>query len=198
MECKYCGEELRIKYKTVDGKRHKYGYCDNCRKRFNLDNKQSNSIGVIIGLFSFVFMLLCVCIILVVNVTKKNRTQNNTPTTSILSSEEDISYDNIDMSLEPDELKSLSGLSAYLLEQGVVTGEPSEVFYQYINAKNGCQFLESGVEIYDYDISSDTYQTILSTNEVMDIPVAAINGSYVLIFSNDGTNQAVIDAFKAY
>lgn len=95
--------------------------------------------------------------------------------------------------------KSLKGLSEYLLEQGVVSGTTEEPLYQYIGAIGGFKYLDSNVEVYEFDTTSDTYSSILSTNEVSGLTVSAINGPYVLIFSTGSTvNQSVIDAFNNY
>lgn len=95
--------------------------------------------------------------------------------------------------------KSLKGLSEYLLEQGVVSGTTEEPLYQYIGAIGGFKYLDSNVEVYEFDTASDAYTSILSTNEVSGLTVSAINGPYVLIFSTGSTvNQSVIDAFNNY
>lgn len=93
---------------------------------------------------------------------------------------------------------SLENLAKYLLDQGVVSGVTDTPMYEYIGAVNGFKYLDSGVEVYEYDMSSDTYKAIVDNNSVNDITVSAINGPYVLIFSNDEVDQHVIDVFNSF
>lgn len=93
---------------------------------------------------------------------------------------------------------TIDDLAQYLLDQGVVTGSTEETFYTYIGAINGFKYLDSDVEVYEYDMTSDTYQEIVNTNSVSGLTVSAINGPYVLIFSNGNVDQAVIDSFNAF
>lgn len=94
--------------------------------------------------------------------------------------------------------KSLKGLAEYLVAGSYVSGEQTETMYTYIGAIGGFKYLDSNVEVYEYDEASDTYKSIVETNEVSGLKVYAINGPYILIFSNDTPNQSVIDAFNAY
>lgn len=93
---------------------------------------------------------------------------------------------------------TIDDLAQYLLDQGVVTGSTEEPLYTYIGAINGFKYLDSDVEVYEYDMTSDTYQEIVNTNSVSGLTVSAINGPYVLIFSNGNVDQAVIDSFNAF
>lgn len=124
---------------------------------------------------------------------KKDTTSEPTtePATSATSEE------TTEPSTEAEE-KSLDGLAAYLLDKGVVSGSTEEPMYQYINAIGGFKYLDSDVEVYEYDMTSDVYKSIVDTNEVSGLTVSAINGPYILIFSNNATDAAVIDAFNNY
>lgn len=94
--------------------------------------------------------------------------------------------------------KSFDGLCSYLEDGNYVSGEKSEVYYSMIGASNGCKYLDSNVEIYEFDESSDTYKSIIDTNEVSGLKVYAINGPFILIFSNDASDQSIINAFNNY
>lgn len=94
--------------------------------------------------------------------------------------------------------KSLDGLATYLVDGGYVSGEQSETMYSYIGAIGGFKYLDSDVEVYEYDTASDTYTEILNNNSVSGLKVSAINGPFILIFSNGQENQDVINAFNAY
>ena len=99
---------------------------------------------------------------------------------------------------ESEKEKSLDDLANYLVDGGYVTGEQSETMYSMIGAIGGFKYLDSDVEVYEYDTSSDTYKGIVDTNEVSGLKVSAINGPYILLFSNGNENQDVIDAFNKY
>ena len=99
---------------------------------------------------------------------------------------------------EAEKEKSLDDLAKYLVDGGYVSGEQSETMYSYIGAIGGFKYLDSNVEVYEYDETSDTYKEIVNTNAVSGLTVSAINGPYVLIFSNGTTDQNVIDAFNNY
>ena len=99
---------------------------------------------------------------------------------------------------EAEKEKSLDDIAKYLVDGGYVTGEQTETMYSYIGAIGGFKYLDSNVEVYEYDTNSDTYKGIVDTNEVSGLKVSAINGPYVLIFSGGNENQDVIDAFNKY
>ena len=99
---------------------------------------------------------------------------------------------------EAEKKKSLDDLAKYLVDGGYVTGEQSETMYSYIGAIGGFKYLDSNVEVYEYDTNSDTYNDIVKTSEVSGLKVSAVNGPYVLIFSGGNENQDVIDAFNKY
>lgn len=131
----------------------------------------------------------------------KTTTENTTSTTTKATTEatpEVTTETTTENMTEAVSDKSLNGLAVYLLDKGVVSGETSETFYEYIGAIGGFKYLDSDVEVYEYDTSSDTYKSILDTNSVSGLTVSAVNGPYILIFSNGNSNQDVIDAFNNY
>ena len=94
--------------------------------------------------------------------------------------------------------KSLDDLAAYLVEKGVATGERTEPMYQMIGAVGGFKYLDSDVEVYEYDMDSEAYKTIAETGEYGGLKFASVNGQFVLLISNDGENQEAADIFNAY
>ena len=94
--------------------------------------------------------------------------------------------------------KSLDDIAAYLLDGGYIKGSRADSLYSYIGAINGFKYPDSDTELYEYDTESDTYKSIVENNEVNGLKVSALNGPYILIFSNGNENQEIIDAFKAY
>lgn len=98
---------------------------------------------------------------------------------------------------EPAVEVTLKSMEKHLLDSGVISGERTEPLYSFIGAINGFKYLDSNVEVYEYDESSDTYKDIVSTKQVSGINIYAINGPLVLVFSNDEANHTVIDAFNS-
>lgn len=195
MNCKYCDNELRIKRKKIDGNIHHIAYCDECRKKWDLDAKK-HSIFPVIVIYAFLLLLITGGIILIVKTIKSNT--NDSSTNSELSSDTTNFTQNTIATTESQTLKSFSGLQAYLSEQGIVYGETSEVMYEYIGAKDGIKYIDANIELYEYDISSSAYNEIITTNEINGIPVAAVNGPYILIISNNGVNDSAVTVFKEY
>lgn len=99
-------------------------------------------------------------------------------------------------------ISNVNDVAKALIEQNLLSGEPTEVYPEMINALDGIKYPEQGVEIYEYDTSSDTYKMLKDGSEIpiqgMDgytIKADAINNKFVLIFSNE-KNQTIIDAFN--
>ena len=135
-----------------------------------------------------------------VSTTETVTTEATTEATTATSTEEETTEAATSEETSETEAQSgtLDGLAQYLLDQGVVTGSTSETMYSYIGAIGGFKYLDSNVEVYEYDMNSDTYKQIVDTNSVSGLTVSAINGPYVLMLSNDDVNQSVIDVFNAY
>lgn len=90
-----------------------------------------------------------------------------------------------------------------LVDQGLLTGEHIEPYAELIHAISGIKYTDQGVEIYEYDTSSDTYSALVSGNSIpiegfdgYSVTASAINGKFVLFFT-DSEDQKIIDAFKA-
>lgn len=106
-----------------------------------------------------------------------------------------------------DDLSSaLSDLEKYLLNQGVLSGNRTDVFAQMIGAKSGIKYKDSGVEIYEYSPDAKEYKELVKGNPVtiegfegVEITAKAINGNFVLIETQDKTaSQDLINAFESY
>lgn len=90
-----------------------------------------------------------------------------------------------------------------LVDQGLLTGERTEMYAELIHAISGIKYTDQGVEIYEYDTSSDTYSSLVAGNAIpiegfdgYSITADAINGKFVL-FLDDEKDQKIIDAFNA-
>lgn len=97
----------------------------------------------------------------------------------------------------------VSSVAQELLNQGVITGEPTMTAASMIQAIEGIKYTDQGVEIYEYDTSSDAYKDLVAGKSVplegfdgYSLSADAINGKFVLIFSNE-PNQTIIDAFSS-
>ncbi len=99
---------------------------------------------------------------------------------------------------------TLSDLADYLLDKGVVTGSSTSTAADLISAEAGFKYVDSSVEVYEYDTNSDAYKTLVETNQVelqgfnMTLKATAIKGKYVL-FCEDAANKAdIISAFNDF
>lgn len=100
---------------------------------------------------------------------------------------------------------SLDGLESTLLEKGLLKGEKTPVAAEMIGAKAGFKYADSETEVYEYDTSSEQYKKFTDGEEVelegmegFSIKSSAINGKFVLIFSNDSSNDDILNAFNSY
>lgn len=100
-------------------------------------------------------------------------------------------------------ITDVNSVAQMLIEQNLITGDSTPVYVEMIGAVNGIKYEDQGVEIYEYDTSSNAYKTLKAGGEVplegMDgytVGADAINEKFVLIFSNE-KDQAIIDAFES-
>lgn len=105
-----------------------------------------------------------------------------------------------------DSSSALNDLEQYLLNQGVLSGNRTDVFAQMIGAKSGMKYKDSGVEIYEYSPDTEEYKELAKGNSIgvegfegVEITAKAINGNFVLIETQDKTaSQDLINAFESY
>lgn len=137
------------------------------------------------------------------NDTKKEESQKNSDNVK-----EDESEDNASVPTEEDNTevaeRSLADLEQYMLEKGCLTGERTEKAAEMLGAVAGFGY-DCGVEIYQYDTSSDTYASVAAGEEIplqgMDgfsIKFNAVNGEFALYVSDETNLQTIVDAFNAY
>ena len=77
---------------------------------------------------------------------------------------------------------------------GLTGGE--ETMYAMIGATAGKEYNDGAVELYQFEEDSDAYKEIESSDSVSGIPVAAHKDGIALIFANNETDQAILDAFN--
>lgn len=98
--------------------------------------------------------------------------------------------------------KKLSDVENYFIEKGLVTGEKTLVEASMIGALNGFKYVDSDVEVYEYDLDSEQYKGLVENNTVevegfgMEIIASAINGKYVLFCENAENKEEIINNFK--
>ena len=98
--------------------------------------------------------------------------------------------------------KTLTDVAAYLEENNVVSGEQTSVIAELVGATGGFKYLDSNVEVYEYNTDSDIYINLVKTNEVevqgfgTKLTASAINGQYVLFCEKATNKDEVISAFK--
>ena len=98
--------------------------------------------------------------------------------------------------------KSLDDVENYLQTAGVLIGEKTETAAVMVGAVNGFKYLDSSVEVYEFDTESEAYKKVLDTSEMdlsdlsITIPVNAINGKYVLYCDESDTKEDIIKVFN--
>ena len=97
---------------------------------------------------------------------------------------------------------TLEDMESWLLEEGVLSGERTEADAELMRAEDGVKYADSNVEIYEYDIYSDTYNNLKSGASVGfdnagPFSAKAVNGKYVLIATGE-VSQELVDAFKNF
>jgi hypothetical protein len=98
--------------------------------------------------------------------------------------------------------KSLNEVADYLVTKKVVSGEQTDTAAEMIGAISGFKYLDSNVEVYEYDTDSDVYKEIVKDNIVkvqgldLKITVSAINGKYVLFCDDAKNKDDIIGVFK--
>lgn len=128
--------------------------------------------------------------------------------TAVQSSEEPSITEQTSTKQEPVERESeddVYSVGKYLEEKGVASGEISQASAEMIGAKEGIKYLHSGIEIYEYDMSSDAYKTLKQDGKIevqgfegYFVTVNAVNGKFVLIISNEKENVDAVNAFGEY
>lgn len=96
---------------------------------------------------------------------------------------------------------TLTDMENYLANNGLLDGNRIEPMAALIGAVEGFKYVGTGIEVYEYDIKSDAYKKLVKNKSVAvegfgtELPVAAVNGKYVLFYSGD---DSVVDVFKSF
>ena len=105
-------------------------------------------------------------------------------------------------SQEEAQTESMS-MENYLLSEGVLEGERTEMAASIVGAETGFKY--GTAEIYQYDPESDAYKALEAGEGVtvegfnMTMQPEAVNAGYALFASASGeVSQELIDAFNAY
>lgn len=99
-----------------------------------------------------------------------------------------------DKSKETEAPKIEKNIDAAAEALGLTGGE--ETMYAMIGATAGKEYNDGAVELYQFEEDSNAYKEIESSDSVSGIPVAAHKDGIALIFANDETDQAILDAFN--
>ncbi len=128
----------------------------------------------------------------------ESKPKNNETETQIIPESENASENNSSKVSE----KTLKDIENYLLDQGVLSGERTQMAASMVGGIDGFKYADSGVEIYEYDINSEEYISLSNGEEIdlegMDgfkIGAKSINGKFVLMGE---PSQEIIDTFNSY
>ena len=98
---------------------------------------------------------------------------------------------------------TLNDIENYLLDQGLLSGERTQMAAGLIGGIDGFKYSSSAGEIYEYDVNSDAYKKLsngesitLEGMEGYSLKAFSTNGKFVLFGEN--IPQELIDAFDAF
>lgn len=98
--------------------------------------------------------------------------------------------------------KLLGDLVDYLKSFDLLKGEETEMAASMIGAMYGVKY--DTVELYEYDINSDAYKSVVKTNKViltdfdMEFEVDGINNQFIVICGNADNKEEIIEKFNSY
>lgn len=102
------------------------------------------------------------------------------------------------------EEKSLADLVEYLKSKDILSGKETKMLASLIGALSGVKYEDSNVELYEYDITSPEYKTLVKDKKIhledfdMDFPVSAINGKFILLCEYATNKQEIIEQFNSF
>lgn len=98
--------------------------------------------------------------------------------------------------------RTLEDIEKFMLDNGAVSGERTQMVAEIIGGIAGFKYSDSGVEIYEYDVNTEEYISLSNGEEIplqgMDgftIGATAINGKFVLMGE---PSQEAIDIFNSF
>ena len=102
----------------------------------------------------------------------------------------------------PKDDTTLEDLVSYLMDEGVLSGERTDADAELMRAEAGVKYADCGVEIYEYDKNSDTYNSLatgasIGFDNAGPFSAKAVNGKYILIATGE-VSQELVDAFKNF
>lgn len=107
-----------------------------------------------------------------------------------------------DVSSEETSERTLEDVEKYMLDNGAVSGERTQMAAEMVGGIAGFKYSDSGVEIYEYDVNTEEYISLSNGEEIplqgMDgftVGAIAINGRFVLMGE---PSQEAIDTFNSF
>ncbi|MDF2538007.1 MAG: hypothetical protein K0S76_1028 [Herbinix sp.] len=100
--------------------------------------------------------------------------------------------------------KTLSDLVEYLKSNAVLSGNETQMDASMIGAENGVKYSDSKIELYEYDINSDSYKTIVKTEKItlegfgIEIPVSAISGKFIILCEDAKNKDTIVKIFNEF
>ncbi len=103
--------------------------------------------------------------------------------------------------IDKKKISTIADVVSALKRQGLLTGEETEAYAAMIGGTNGIKYLDSNVDLYEFDKNSDVYKQLVKTKKVsligfnMDLNVSAINGKFILMCDDAKNKDEIIHAF---
>lgn len=103
--------------------------------------------------------------------------------------------------IDKKKISTIADVVSALKKQGLLTGEETEAYAAMIGGTNGIKYLDSNVDLYEFDKNSEAYKKLVKTKRVsligfnMDLNVSAINGKFIIMCDDAKNKDDIIQAF---
>ena len=84
--------------------------------------------------------------------------------------------------------KNIGEVETFLNENNYLTGEKSDTMYQLIGAVNGFKYIDSHIEVYEFESASKAKECELKSG---------INGKYVIYCEKADNKDEIVSAFES-
>ncbi len=120
------------------------------------------------------------------------------------STASDEKEENSTTSSEPKEkINTLKDIEQYMIENGVLSGERTQMAVELIGAIDGFKYNDSDIEVYEYDVNSEEYISLANGEEIplegiegVTIGAVSINDKFVLMGNPSEEAVNIFESFK--
>lgn len=110
----------------------------------------------------------------------------------------------ITVTSKKDDAKKLEDLIKYLKKNDVISGTETKMDATMIGGIQGVKYSDSRVEIYEFDVTTDTYKNMVKTNKLLlsdfniELTVDGINGKFIIFYTGLENKDDIISIFNDF